>query len=122
MIVGDGARCIQVNTSLLQINPGRPRPKRRGPPVLLDIIILYNLDAGLQCPAFGVMTKHQGRWLDLLSFLGRCLRIVRELSSPLFCQRYLKVPFPHGYGNLSEFDIILPAEDRFPGRGRGATW
>jgi hypothetical protein len=29
---------------------------------------------------------------------------------------------PHSYGNLPEFDIILPAEERFPGWGRGLWW
>jgi hypothetical protein len=31
------------------------------------------------------------------------------------------MPLPHDYGNLPEFDIILPAEDRFPERGRGLS-
>jgi hypothetical protein len=34
---------------------------------------------------------------------------------------HLKTPFPLGYENLSEFDIIPPAENRFPGRGRGLS-
>jgi hypothetical protein len=29
------------------------------------------------------------------------------------------MPLPHGYGNLPEFDIILPAEDRFLDGGGG---
>ena len=68
MIVGGGARCIQVNTSLF----------------------------------------------------GKRLRIVIVLSLPL-CWLHLKMPLPHGYGNLPEFDIILPAEDRFPWWGRGLS-
>jgi len=66
------------------------------------------------------MAQYQGRWLDLLSFLGRRLRIVIILSPPLL-PAHLKMSFPHGYGSLPGFDIILPAGDRFLGRGRGLS-
>jgi len=42
------------------------------------------------------------------------------LSPPLLSAESQNV-LPHGYGNLSEFDIILPVEERF-GAGEGALW
>ena len=52
------------------------------------------------------------------SLFSKRLRIVILLSLSL-CWLYLKTSLSHSYRNLPEFDIILPAEDRFPGWGRG---
>ena len=55
----------------------------------------------------------------MTSFL-ECLRIVMVLSPLPLAGCIPRYSPPHGYENLSEFDIILPAENRFLGAGEGA--
>jgi hypothetical protein len=64
------------------------------------------------------MIKHRERWNDLL--FGVSSHSDDTIPSSPFASCILKYLSPHGYGNLSEFDIILPAENRFLGAGEGA--